>query len=185
MPTLAVIIALSWALGALMHWWPRLPARWRAAKSATRRSTIRAHGRTLIIVTSLALGTALGGTGAAAFLAHSALLAASGLPPALVISGLLLATALLTEVVTNNAIAVIATPIAMSIASELALPAIPFVLAVLFGANMSYLTPIGYQTNLLVMSAGGYRFSDFFRAGLPLQLLMWLALSFILPATYL
>jgi di/tricarboxylate transporter len=103
----------------------------------------------------------------------------------MVISGLLLLTALLTEVVTNNAVAVIATPIAMSIATELGLPALPFVLAVLFGANMSYLTPIGYQTNLLVMSAGGYRFADFFKAGLPLQILLWLSLSVILPVMYL
>ena len=107
------------------------------------------------------------------------------LPPPLIISGLLLVTALLTEVVTNNAIAVIATPIAMSIALELGLEPLPFVLAVLFGANMSYLTPIGYQTNLLVMSAGGYRFSDFFRVGIPLQIILWLTLSIVLPILYL
>ena len=65
------------------------------------------------------------------------------------------------------------------------MPALPFVLAVLFGANMSYLTPIGYQTNLLVMAAGGYHFSDFFRAGLPLQLLLWLTLSVALWWLYL
>jgi len=139
----------------------------------------------LVIVTSLALGAALAGTGAAALIAVSLADLLSKLPPPMVISGLLLLTALLTEVVTNNAVAVIATPIAMSIATELGLPALPFVLAVLFGANMSYLTPIGYQTNLLVMSAGGYRFADFFKAGLPLQILLWLSLSIILPAMYL
>ena len=139
----------------------------------------------LVIVTSLALGAALAGTGAAAFIAAALADLLSNLPPPMVISGLLLLTALLTEVVTNNAVAVIATPIAMSIATELGLPALPFVLAVLFGANMSYLTPIGYQTNLLVMSAGGYRFADFFKAGLPLQILLWLSLSIILPAMYL
>jgi di/tricarboxylate transporter len=139
----------------------------------------------LVIVTSLALGSALAATGAADYLAHSLVALVSGLPPPVVLSGLLLTTALLTEVVSNNAVAVIGTPIAMSIAAELSEPALPFVLAVMFGANMSYLTPIGYQTNLLVMSAGGYQFSDFFRAGLPLQIIMWLALSFILPATYL
>jgi di/tricarboxylate transporter len=139
----------------------------------------------LVVVTSLGLGTALVGTGAAEFLAHSFVGAIEGLPPPLILSGLLLLTALLTELVTNNAIAVIATPIAMSIATELGLPPLPFVLAVLFGANMSYLTPIGYQTNLLVMSSGNYRFSDFFRAGLPLQIILWLALSFILPILYL
>ncbi|MEQ8207690.1 MAG: SLC13 family permease [Woeseia sp.] len=140
---------------------------------------------TLVIVTSLALGTMLVGTGAAEFIAHNFVKLVEGVPPPYVLSALLLATALLTEVVTNNAIAVIATPIAISVAHELGLPPTPFVLAVLFGANMSYLTPIGYQTNLLVMSAGGYRFADFFRGGLPLQILLWLALSFILTIFYL
>ena len=139
----------------------------------------------LVIVASLALGTALTVTGAADVLAVGLVGLVDDLPPPLIISGLLLITALLTEVVTNNAVAVIATPIAMGIAAQLGLPPLPFVLAVLFGANMSYLTPIGYQTNLLVMSAGGYRFSDFFRAGLPLQLILWLVLSFTIPWLYL
>jgi di/tricarboxylate transporter len=102
-----------------------------------------------------------------------------------VLSGILLLTALLTEIVTNNAVAVIATPIAAEVARELGVPEIPFVLAVLFGSNMSYLTPIGYQTNLLVFSAGGYRFEDFFRVGIPLQILLWLVLSILLPMFYL
>src|SRR5690606_10370190 len=97
----------------------------------------------------------------------------------------LLVTALLTEVVTNNAVAVIATPIAISAANQLGLPATPFVLAVLFGANMSYMTPIGYQTNLLVFTAGGYKFSDFFRVGIPLQVILWAVLSVALPTLYL
>lgn len=139
----------------------------------------------LVIVTSLALGSALTVTGAAQSLAIGLVGVIGSLPPPVILSGLLLITALLTEIVTNNAIAVIATPIAMSISTELGLPALPFVLAVLFGANMSYLTPIGYQTNLLVMGAGGYRFSDFFRAGLPLQILLWLVLSFVLSEMYL
>lgn len=139
----------------------------------------------LVIVASLALGSALTVTGAAEALAIGLVGVVQDLPPPLIISGLLLITALLTEIVTNNAVAVIATPIAMSIAAELGVAPLPFVLAVLFGANMSYLTPIGYQTNLLVMSAGGYRFSDFFRAGLPLQLLLWLVLSVTLSWLYL
>ncbi|MDX1500365.1 MAG: SLC13 family permease [Woeseiaceae bacterium] len=139
----------------------------------------------LVIVVSLALGSMLVETGAAAAVAHGFVVLVEDLPPPVVLSGLLLLTALLTEVVTNNAIAVIATPIAMSVAAELGQPALPFVLAVLFGANMSYLTPIGYQTNMLVMSAGGYRFGDFFRAGLPLQIILWAVLSLVLPALYL
>ncbi len=139
----------------------------------------------LVIVTALALGTALTTTGAAAFIAHSFVALTAGLPPPLVLSALLLLTALLTEVVTNNAVAVIATPIAVAVAQQLGVSEIAFVLAVLFGANMSYMTPIGYQTNVLVFSAGGYRFSDFFRVGIPLQLLLWIALSIALPLLYL
>jgi di/tricarboxylate transporter len=139
----------------------------------------------LVIVTSLALGTALTETGAAAFFAMQLVELVRGLPPAVVLSGFLLLTSLLTEVVTNNAVAVIGTPIAVVIARELGVPELPFVLAVLFGANMSYMTPIGYQTNLLVFSAGGYRFSDFFRVGIPLQIIVWLTLSILLPFLYL
>lgn len=139
----------------------------------------------LVIVASLALGTSLTVTGAAEWLAVGLVAVIENLPPTFIIAGLLLTTALLTEVVTNNAIAVIATPIAIRIAAELELAPLPFVLAVLFGANMSYLTPIGYQTNLLVMSAGGYQFSDFFRAGLPLQLILWIVLSVTLSWLYL
>src|SRR5690606_26144781 len=98
---------------------------------------------------------------------------------------LLLVTALLTEIVTNNAVSVIGTPIAIAVARELGSPEIPFILAVLFGSNMSYVTPIGYQTNLLVFSAGGYKFSDFFRVGVPLQIIHWLALSIVLSMLYL
>jgi di/tricarboxylate transporter len=92
--------------------------------------------------------------------------------------------AVLTNMVSNNAVAVIGTPIAISIARQLGLPPEPFVLAVLFGANMSYMTPMGYNTNLLVMNAGGYRFSDFVRVGTPLTLLLWLVFSWMLPWLY-
>ncbi|MCW8950582.1 MAG: anion permease, partial [Sedimenticola sp.] len=98
--------------------------------------------------------------------------------------GLMLLIALLTNVVSNNAAAVIGTPIAASIAAQLGLPPEPFVLAVLFGANMSYATPMGYQTNLLIYSAGGYKFSDFLRVGIPLTLIMWLGLLSMLIMMY-
>ena len=72
------------------------------------------------------------------------------------------------------------TPIAFGIAEALGLDPKPLVLAVMFGANMSYLTPLGYQTNVMVMNAGGYRFSDFIRLGLPLQIFIWAFLSWLL-----
>ena len=96
----------------------------------------------------------------------------------------MLLMAMLTNVVSNNAAGVIGTPIAVGIAHELGLPAEPFVLAVLFGANMSYATPMAYQTNMLVMTAGNYRFSDFVRIGVPLTLVMWLMYSWLLPVIY-
>jgi di/tricarboxylate transporter len=108
----------------------------------------------------------------------------AGLPISAVLGGLILLIAILTNVVSNNAAAVIGTPIAISIATQLGLPAEPFVLAVLFGANMSYATPVGYQTNLLIFSAGGYKFSDFLRAGIPLTLIMWLGLLSMLMMLY-
>jgi di/tricarboxylate transporter len=96
----------------------------------------------------------------------------------------MLLMAILTNIVSNNAAAVIGTPIAVSIAGELALPAEAFVLAVLFGANMSFATPMAYKTNLLVFSAGGYKFSDFLRVGIPLAIIMWVGLSLLLRVSY-
>ncbi|MGB5605725.1 MAG: SLC13 family permease [Gammaproteobacteria bacterium] len=138
----------------------------------------------MIVVVSLALGMALTKTGATAWLADLYLALTSGLAPSLILSGLILLMAVLTNIVSNNAAAVIGTPVAISIADGLGLPAEAFVLAVLFGANMSYATPMAYKTNLLVMNAGGYTFGDFVRIGLPLTVIMWLALSWLLPRLY-
>lgn len=138
----------------------------------------------MIVVVSLALGTALTRTGATTWLADGYLALTAGLAPDLILSGLILLMALLTNIVSNNAAAVIGTPVAVSIANGLGLPAEAFVLAVLFGANMSYATPMAYKTNLLVMNAGNYTFGDFVRIGLPLTLLMWLVLSALLPRLY-
>jgi di/tricarboxylate transporter len=138
----------------------------------------------LIVAVSLALGLALMKTGGAHYLAQLYVAGAAGLPNPVILSGLMLLMGLLTNVVSNNAAAVIGTPIAVSIAEQLGLPPAPFVLAVIFGANMSYATPMAYKTNLLVFSAGGYKFSDFLRVGTPLLVIMWVALSFLLVWQY-
>ena len=138
----------------------------------------------LIVVASLAMGTALQATGGTDYLTALFLAATQGASPRIVLSALMLLMAIMTNIVSNNAAAVIGTPIAVGIATELNLPAEPFVLAVLFGANMSYATPMAYKTNLLVMNAGGYTFGDFVRIGVPLTILMWLVLSWILPSMY-
>jgi len=138
----------------------------------------------LIVVASLALGSALTQTGATLYVAHQFVEITSGMPDRFIFSGLMLLMAVLTNIVSNNAAAVIGTPIAISIADQLGLPREAFVLAVLFGANMSYATPMAYQTNLLVMNAGGYTFMDFVKAGVPLTIIMWLSFSFVVPYMY-
>lgn len=138
----------------------------------------------LIIVASLALGSALMKTGGADWLAQVYLAVAAGAPPWLILASLMLLMAVVTNIVSNNAAAVIGTPIAISIAVEVGLPLEPFVLAVLFGANLSFVTPMAYKTNLLVMNAGGYRFGDFVRVGIPLTLIMWIVLTALLTLAY-
>jgi di/tricarboxylate transporter len=137
-----------------------------------------------IVVASLALGTALQATGATIYITEVFLAVTAGFPPTAILSALMLLLAILTNVISNNAAAVIGTPIAVGIAASLQLPAEPFVLAVLFGANMSYATPMAYKTNLLVMSAGNYTFAEFVKVGVPLTLLMWVTLTWVLSEMY-
>lgn len=178
---LAATGTLSIAASAVLGVFALLVTRclnWRSAFNALSAQVI------LIIVASLALGSALMKTGGADWLALVFLSVTFGAPAWLVLSGLMLLMAILTNIVSNNAAAVIGTPVGISIAMELGLPLEPFVLAVLFGANLSFITPMAYKTNLLVMNAGGYKFNDFVRAGTPLAILMWLVLSFILTYAY-
>ena len=151
---------------------------WRDASNALSTQVI------MIIVTSLALGKALMGTGMADYLAMGFVSVVADLPIPVILSAFILIMTILTNVVSNNAAAVIGTPIAVAIATKLNSDPVPFVLAVLYGANMSFATPFGYQTNLLILSAGGYKFSDFLRLGIPLTILMWLGFSFLLPLLY-
>ena len=170
-------IAISAPFGALLMIFSGCLA-WRDATNALSAQVI------LIVAASLALGVALTETGAADYLAKLFLAIAGGTSPTFVISGLMLLMGVLTNIVSNNAAAVIGTPIALSIAAQMGQPPEPFVLAVLFGANMSYATPMAYKTNLLVMNAGNYTFKDFLRIGIPLVLIMWVALSWLLPNMY-
>lgn len=151
---------------------------WKDASNALNTQVI------LIVVASLALGQALLKTDAASYLANVFVSLMQGSSTTMMISGLMLLMAIMTNIVSNNAAAVIGTPIAIGIAQQLNLPAEPFVLAVLFGANMSYATPMAYKTNLLVMSAGGYTFNDFLKVGIPLTIIMWLTFSWLLPLLY-
>ncbi len=111
-------------------------------------------------------------TGAAEWLASVILLVAAGLSPALVLGLFYLCTALITNLISNNASVVLMIPVAVEAATEIGADPFTFVLAVTFGASTAMLTPIGYQTNLMVYGPGGYKFTDFLRVGAPLQLLL-------------
>lgn len=138
----------------------------------------------LLTVAALALSMALVTTGGAAFIAKLLVMASFSLPPTAVLSATILLMAILSMLISNGAAAVIGTPIAIEVARQLGLPPEPFVLAVLFGVNLGYATPMADNCNLLVFSAGGYTFNDFVRIGLPLTIIMWLALSWALPQFY-
>jgi di/tricarboxylate transporter len=138
----------------------------------------------VLIAASLAIGRVIDESGAAEWLGQALSLGLAYLPPALVLSAIMLFVTLLTNFASNATAATIGTPIAFSIATQLGLPPEPLVLAVLFGCNLSFATPIAYQTNLLIMSEGGYEFSDYVRAGTPMVALMVTVLSVLLALWY-
>ena len=131
----------------------------------------------LMLAATLALCTALQATGGALYIANAVLAALDGAGPAVIHAALFLIIAAVTNVLSNNACAVLFTPVAVGIASQLGVDPAIFAIAVIFAASCSFATPIGYQTNLLVMGPGHYRFVDFVRAGLPLTVIVWLAYS--------
>ncbi len=135
----------------------------------------------LLIIGSIPLGIAMETTGLAAKLVHVTLDGLGGFGPMVVLSGLYFITCLLSSFLSNNATAVLLAPIALGIAAELGADPRPFLLAVAFGASASFATPIGYQTNLIVMGPGGYTTKDYVRFGLPLNIMLWIAASFLIP----
>ncbi len=138
----------------------------------------------LIIPAALALSAALTETGGATLISHAGTQLLAGLAPAVFRSALFLVVALLANALSNKATAVLFTPIAVGIAHELGVDPHVFAVAVIFAANAAFATPVGYQTNLLVMAPGHYRFADFLRAGLPLILLLWVVFSLFAPWYY-
>lgn len=135
----------------------------------------------LLIATGFALSRAMVGTDAAHFLAHAVVAATSSLPPGVTLALVLFFVALLGNAASHTTAALVGAPLAVEIAHGLHLSPEPFLLAVLFGANLGYATPMAYQTNVLVMNAAGYRFSDFMRVGLPLLIGMGGILTVLIP----
>ena len=135
----------------------------------------------MLIFGMLALGTAMEKTGAASLLVGHLAGLTGRMGPLAVLAVLYLVTSFLTEIMSNNAAAILLTPIAIGLGSQLGIDPRPFVVAVMFAASASFATPIGYQTNTLVYSAGGYKFSDFLKIGVPLNLVMFAASMIVIP----
>ncbi len=138
----------------------------------------------LLVASSIALGSSLVSTGAADWIATGVSFMVERATPSVQLAIFMAFSAVLTNFVSNSAAAAVGTPIAVATAAQLGAPLEPFVLAILFGANLSFATPMAYQTNLLVMNAAGYKFGDFLRAGLPLVGLMLVTLSILLARRY-
>jgi len=138
----------------------------------------------VLIAASIAIGRIVLDSGAAEWLSQLIALGLQFLPPAGVLAAVMLFVTILTNFASNATAAAVGTPIAFSLAQELGIPVEPLVLAVLFGCNLCYATPIAYQTNMLIMSAGDYKFGDYTRTGLPLVALMIVTLSGLLVYRY-
>jgi di/tricarboxylate transporter len=137
-----------------------------------------------LLAALIPMGTALENTGLAKDVAEALVGLGDGLGPWAVLSLILLATSILTEGITNVSAAVLMVPVSVSIAASLGVDPKPFLMAVAFGASMSFATPTGYQTNTMVYGPGGYRFTDYVKAGLPLNLMFWLLASLMIPVIW-
>jgi di/tricarboxylate transporter len=139
-------------------------------------------GRLLtLIFAMLAIGAALESSGAVSLIVNAFAPFLTSLPPFLLVWAIYLLTSILTELVSNNAVAVVVTPIAIGLADALGIDARPLVVAVMVAASASFATPIGYQTNMLVYGPGGYKFTDFLKVGIPLNLSIGILASLLIP----
>ena len=135
----------------------------------------------ILLAGLIPLGQALEETGAANLVIQNLFTLAGSWSPILILSSLYLLTTLLTEILSNTACIVIMLPFAFTIGHQLNLDPRPFIMAVTFASSLSFMTPIGYQTNTMIFGIGGYRFTDFFRVGAPLNLICWILATFLIP----
>lgn len=138
----------------------------------------------LLIAAAIAMGSAMFESGGAQLIADTLIIFLMDMPAVVSLSTLFLIVAVMTNLLSNAAAAVLFTPIAVSMSENLGLPATPFIHAVIFAVSCSFATPMGYQTNLLVMGPGHYRFIDFVKTGTPLIILLWLTFTLVAPWFY-
>lgn len=135
----------------------------------------------ILIFAMLIVGSGLQNAGGVQFVVDTVAPLVTGLPPIFMLAAIYLVASVLTELVTNNAVAVILTPIAITLAQQVGLEPRAFVVAVMLGASASFATPIGYQTNTLVYGAGDYRFTDFLKIGVPMNLFVGIIVILVIP----
>jgi uncharacterized protein with PhoU and TrkA domain len=141
-------------------------------------------GILVLIFSMLIIGAGLQETGAVALVADTIAPSLNGLPPIFMLAAIYAMTSVLTEIVSNNAVAIVVTPLAISLANSIGVDPTPMVVAVMFGASASFATPIGYQTNTLVYGAGNYRFGDFLKIGVPMNIIVGAASILIIPVFF-
>ena len=136
------------------------------------------------MATSFALGLAVDKSGLASVIAHLVVNAAAPLGNYGLLAAVLVASLIITEVVSNLAAAALMFPIAVAIAEQAGCSPLPFAVTIIFGATLSFLTPIGYQTNTMVWTMGGYRYTDFARLGVPLTAFVLIATPLLVPVFF-
>jgi di/tricarboxylate transporter len=186
---IAILVMVCVVLGAAFQWLPISvlaiggAAAMLVFKCLRVREAIRSLESSvlLLIAATIPVGLAMERTGMAEIVARWVIGAAGGLGPIALVSAVYFFAMVFTEFLSNNAVAVLATPIVLEMARESGIDPKPLLVAVAFGASACFATPIGYQTNLLVMGPGGYYFRDYMRMGIALDLVLWVAASFLIP----
>jgi len=166
-----VIAALAGAVLMVLTGCLRPAEAWRALDTTT----------LLLLAGTIPLGLAMLKTGLAQTVVDQLVASIDITQPVLLLSALYIVSAIVTELLSNNATAVLLTPIVLRLAAHLNVDPLPLLMAVAFGASASFNIPIGYQTNLIVMGPGGYRFSDYLRLGIPLAIVLWLTVTLFMP----
>ncbi|MEQ1902645.1 MAG: SLC13 family permease, partial [Pirellulaceae bacterium] len=138
----------------------------------------------ITIATSFGIGTALENSGAAQYVATGLVAVTQQWGPIAAMAAIYLFVSLLTEMITNNAAAALMFPFCMATAKQLDCNPLPFLVALMLAASASFMTPIGYQTNMMVFGPGGYKLSDFIRIGSPLNFILWIAAVILIPIFY-
>lgn len=185
----AIVAVVATVFAATFHLMPIAGAAFIAAIAVVMTGCIKTkdaytalHAEILLLIYAmLAISIAMEKTGTLMLLVDGIMSLCRDMPPFVIVSILYLLTSLLTEVFSNNATAVMLTPIAIGLAQHMGVDPRPFAAAIMLGASASFATPIGYQTNTLVFNAGGYKFVDFVKVGMPLNILLWLTASAVIP----